>query len=61
MVVLVIGSEIAGVLGLFLAPVVTAILRDLFRYFYYRMDEEPLSPEDALHKVWQAEDFDIRV
>ena len=61
MVVLVIGSEIAGVLGLFLAPVVTAILRDLFRYFYYRMDEEPLSPEEALQKVWQAEDFDIRV
>lgn len=61
MVVLVIGSEIAGVLGLFLAPVVTAVLRDLFRYLYFRLEEVPLSPDEALYKVWQAEDFDIRV
>lgn len=61
MVVLVIGSEIGGVLGLFLAPVATAVFRDLFRYAYYRLDEVPLSPDEALYKVWQAEDFDIRV
>jgi predicted PurR-regulated permease PerM len=50
MVVLVIGSEIAGLVGLFLAPVVTAVLRDLFRYLYYRFADVPLSPEEALKR-----------
>lgn len=61
MVALVIGSEIAGVLGLFLAPVATAVLRDLFRYVYYRLEDPPLSPAEALHQVWQAERFDVNV
>ncbi|HOT92390.1 MAG TPA: AI-2E family transporter [Anaerolineae bacterium] len=61
MVVLVIGSELGGLVGLFLAPVVTAVLRDLFRYIYYRLEETPLSPAEALAKVWSAETFDIQV
>jgi predicted PurR-regulated permease PerM len=61
MVVLVIGAEVGGVLGLFLAPVTTAALRDLFRYFYFRLDDPPLSPADALAKVWGGEEFDINV
>ncbi len=61
MVVLVIGSEIGGLVGLLLAPVTTAVLRDLFRYVYYRLEEAPLSPTEALEKVWHAETFDIRV
>ncbi len=61
MVVLVIGSEVGGLVGLFLAPVATAVLRDLFRYIYYRLEEEPLSPAEALAKVWSAEAFDIQV
>jgi predicted PurR-regulated permease PerM len=54
MVVLIIGSEIAGLVGLFLGPVVTAILRDLFCYAYYRMQDDPLEPQEALDQVWQG-------
>jgi len=61
MVVLVIGAEIGGILGLFLAPVTTAALRDLFRYFYFRLDDPPLSPADALAKVWGGEEFEMNV
>jgi predicted PurR-regulated permease PerM len=59
MIVLVIGSEIGGVLGLFLAPVTTAVLRDIFRYLYYRLEESPLAPDAALHKVWEGEPFNM--
>ncbi|MFN2283350.1 MAG: AI-2E family transporter [Anaerolineae bacterium] len=61
MVVLVIGSELGGLVGLFLAPVTTGVLRDLFRYLYYRLEEIPLSPSEALAKVWDAEAFDMLV
>ncbi len=61
MVVLVVGSEIGGLVGLFLAPVVTAVLRDVFRYLYYRMSDEPLSPEAALGKVWKTESFSVEL
>ncbi|MGC9358416.1 MAG: AI-2E family transporter, partial [Anaerolineae bacterium] len=61
MVVLVIGSEIAGLLGLFLAPVMTAVLRDLFRYLYYRFSDDPLPPRQALKKVHQEGGFSIEV
>lgn len=61
MVVLVIGSEIAGLLGLFLAPVMTAVLRDLFRYLYYRFRDDPLPPRQALKKVHQEGGFSIEV
>lgn len=59
MIVLVIGSEIGGVVGLFLAPVTTALLRDVFRYIYYRVEESPLAPDAALHKVWEGGSFDM--
>ncbi len=59
MVVLIMGSEIGGLAGLFLAPVVTAVLRDLFRYVYYRLEDCPLSPAEALRKVWEVDEFDI--
>ncbi len=61
MVVLVIGSELGGLVGLFLAPVLAAALRDLFRYLYYRSSDEPLSPDAALQKVWHGGRFDIEV
>jgi len=61
MVVLVIGTELGGVVGLFLAPVITAALRDLFRYVYYRISEEPLTPHDALKLVLRAEKFRVDV
>lgn len=61
MVVLVIGSEIGGLVGLFLAPVLAAALRDLFRYLLYRSSDVPLSPEAALHEVLHGKHFDLEV
>ncbi len=61
MVVLVIGSEIAGVPGLFLAPVATALLRDLFKYFYYRFEENPRPPKEALEMVWGGDQFSMEL
>ncbi|MFP4345901.1 MAG: AI-2E family transporter [Anaerolineales bacterium] len=61
MVVLVIGSEIAGLVGLFLAPIVTAVLRDLFRYFYFRFSTHLLTPEQALARVLKREDFCLNI
>jgi predicted PurR-regulated permease PerM len=61
MVVLVIGSELGGLIGLFLAPVTTAVLRDMFRYVYFRLEEIPLSPSEALERVWRAEAFDMQI
>lgn len=61
MVVLVIGSELGGVVGLFLAPLATAVLRDLFRYFYYRFADEPLSPVEALGRVHRREKLSLEV
>ncbi|MEA3309718.1 MAG: AI-2E family transporter [Chloroflexota bacterium] len=59
MVVLVIGSELGGLLGLFLAPVITAVLRDLFRYLYYRFGDRPASPAEALQLVLAGEKFEL--
>lgn len=61
MLVLILGSEIGGLIGLFLAPLVTALLRDTFRYLYYRFQDEPLSPEAAFTRVWETERFRIEV
>lgn len=48
MVMLVVGTEIAGIPGLVLAPILTAVLRDVYRYLAYRFADEPQSPETAL-------------
>lgn len=61
MVVLVIGSELGGILGLFLAPVMTAMARDIFRYLYFRTAENPLPPPEALARVWSDEPFVLEV
>lgn len=61
MLVLILGSEIGGLLGLFLAPLATALLRDTFRYLYYRFQDEPLSPEAAFARVWETERFRVEV
>ncbi len=61
MVVLVIGSELGGVIGLFLAPLLTAVLRDIFRYLYYRVSEPEISPDAVLRKVWRTETFDLEL
>jgi len=53
MVVLVIGNQLWGLLGMLLAVPVTAVLRDIFKYIYLRSLDEPLSPEEAMARVYQ--------
>ncbi|MCU0520100.1 MAG: AI-2E family transporter [Anaerolineae bacterium] len=48
MVMLVVGTEIAGLPGLVLAPILTAVLRDVYRYLAFRFADEPQTPERAL-------------
>jgi len=55
MVVLVVGSEVAGVWGMLLAVPVTAMLRDVFKYLYLRVSDEALTPGEALHRVQNPE------
>ncbi len=57
MVMLVVGTEIAGFPGLILAPILTAVSRDIYRYLGYRFAEEPLAPREALDKVVKMGDF----
>ncbi len=61
MIVLIIGSEIVGLVGLFLGPVIMAIFRDLFCYVYYRLCDEPLSPKEALQEVWEGDILRFRL
>ncbi|NLG50787.1 MAG: AI-2E family transporter, partial [Chloroflexi bacterium] len=48
MIVLVVGSEVAGLWGMLLALPLAAILRDVFRYLYLRTTERGATPEMAL-------------
>jgi predicted PurR-regulated permease PerM len=57
MVMLVVGAEIGGLPGLFLAPILTAVGRDIYLYLGYRFAEQPLPPELALEHVVQLGDF----
>ena len=57
MVMLVVGTEIAGLPGLFLAPILTAVGRDIYRYLSYRFGEQPLKPANALERVVSRVDF----
>jgi predicted PurR-regulated permease PerM len=61
MVMLVVGAEIAGLLGLILAPIITALLRDLYRYLSYRFADDPLTPAAALAQLMNRVEFDIDV
>ena len=42
--VLIIGSEVAGLAGAILAVPLTAIIRDVFKYLYLRLGDDPLEP-----------------
>ena len=48
MFALVIGGAIAGLLGAILALPITAAARDVFRYLFHRVDETPMSPDEAV-------------
>ncbi len=51
MVIIVVGSQVAGVLGILLAVPVAAIIRDIYKYLYLRTSEQNISPEMALESV----------
>jgi predicted PurR-regulated permease PerM len=51
MVALVVGNEIAGLIGMLIAVPVTAVIRDVFKYLYLRLLDEPLAPEEALTRI----------
>ena len=49
--VLIIGSQVAGLAGAILAVPVTAIIRDVFKYLYLRLSDTPLGPQEAMERV----------
>lgn len=51
MVVLVVGYQVAGLWGMILAVPLTAIVRDVFKYLYLRLQDEPLSPREAMLRL----------
>lgn len=51
MVVLVIGYQVAGLWGMILAVPLAAIIRDFFKYLYLRLQDEPLSPKEAMLRL----------
>jgi predicted PurR-regulated permease PerM len=61
MVALVIGNEVAGLIGMLVAVPVAAIIRDLFKYLYLRLMDEPLAPEEALLNIRSGQDVQLGV
>jgi predicted PurR-regulated permease PerM len=61
MVVLVIGNELAGFLGMLIAVPVAATIRDVFKYLYLRLLDEPLSPEEAMADIRTGKDVQLGV
>jgi predicted PurR-regulated permease PerM len=57
MIILVIGSEVAGIWGMILGVPLTAILRDVFYYLYLRLSEVEIPPEEALVIVHPIQDY----
>ena len=61
MVVLVVGNEIAGFLGMLVAVPVTAMIRDMFKYLYLRFLDEPLAPEEAMASIRSGQEVQLGV
>jgi predicted PurR-regulated permease PerM len=51
MVVVVVGSEVAGLLGVLLAVPVSAVARDVYQYLYLRTTERGATPEMAMETL----------
>jgi predicted PurR-regulated permease PerM len=51
MVVLVVGNEALGLLGMLVAVPLTAVIRDIFKYLYLRFSDEEVSPREAMARV----------
>jgi predicted PurR-regulated permease PerM len=61
MVVLVIGNELAGFLGMLVAVPVTALIRDMFKYLYLRFQDEPLAAEEAMASIREHKEVHLGV
>lgn len=61
MVMLVVGTEIAGLPGLVLAPILTAVLGDVYRYLAYRFADTPHGPAEALAQVLSDGPFSMEL
>jgi predicted PurR-regulated permease PerM len=51
MLILVVGSEVAGIWGVVLGVPLTAVVRDVLRYLYLRLSDEPLSASEAMARL----------
>lgn len=49
--VLIVGSEVGGVLGAILSLPLTATIRDIAQYLYLRLADHPLTPEEAVARI----------
>ena len=49
--VLIIGSQVAGLAGAILAVPITAIIRDVFKYLYLRLSDAALEPAAAMDRI----------
>jgi predicted PurR-regulated permease PerM len=61
MVVLVMGNEVGGFLGMIVAVPITAIIRDIFKYAYLRLLDEPVEPEEAMARVRSGQDIRLGI
>lgn len=55
MIVLVVGQQLFGLVGMLIAVPVTAVLRDVVCYLYQRVGEDGVSPAEALDAVGYGE------
>jgi predicted PurR-regulated permease PerM len=51
MLVVIVGSEVAGVWGLILSVPIAAVVRDVARYAVLRLSEKPMSPQEAIEHL----------
>ena len=51
MIIVVVGSQVAGLLGILVAVPVAAVTRDIFKYLYLRTSEQGIGPQMALESV----------
>lgn len=56
MIVLLVGSEMAGIWGLVFAVPVTAVIRDVVRYLYLRLSDAEVEPDKAIAAVHPAQE-----
>jgi predicted PurR-regulated permease PerM len=61
MVVLVIGNQLAGFLGMLMAVPITAMIRDLFKYLYLRLLDNPLAPDEAIAVIRSGKEVQLGV